>query len=204
MTVQVTTFSCSTGTLDVSLTCLTWIRVLGLAVLRFLGSASAASCLQADPVSPDARGRGRGYSADEPDEPASEGSRKPEFDGGKRGSRRIGDESDNQSDDPASDARKAEARRLYHLAGYSPSHPLHFELRYNQGEVHTRLAVVITEMWKRVLGVDAQPTAVEFRVLINEIENHEVEVFRSSWIGDYNDPLSFLQVFQTDPDIVGV
>src|ERR1700722_17419761 len=103
MTVQVTTFSCSTGTLDVSLTCLTWIRVLGLAVLRFLGSASAASCLQADPVSPDARGRGRGYSADEPDEPASEGSRKPEFDGGKRGSGRIGDQSDNQSGDPASD-----------------------------------------------------------------------------------------------------
>jgi hypothetical protein len=54
-------------------------------------------------VSPDARGSGRSYSADEPDEPASEGSRKPEFDDGKRGSRRIGDQSDNQSDDPASD-----------------------------------------------------------------------------------------------------
>ena len=109
MTVQVTTFSCSTGTLDVSLTCLTWIRVLGLAVLRFLGSASAASCLQADPVSPDARGRGRDRSSNEPDDRAGEGSRKPEFDDGERGSRRIGDQSDNQSDGPASDRRKESA-----------------------------------------------------------------------------------------------
>jgi oligopeptide transport system substrate-binding protein len=97
--------------------------------------------------------------------------------------------------------RKREAQRLYRLAGYSPEHPLRFELRYNQGEVHTRLAVVMAEMWRKVLGVSAQPTAVEFRVLIDEVEHHDVDVFRSSWIGDYNDALSFLQVFRSNSGI---
>jgi oligopeptide transport system substrate-binding protein len=99
------------------------------------------------------------------------------------------------------DARNREATRLYRLAGYGPGHPLHFELRYNEGEIHTRLAVAITEMWRQVLGADVQPVAVEFRVLIDEIERHEVDVFRSSWIGDYNDALSFLQVFRSDSGI---
>jgi oligopeptide transport system substrate-binding protein len=106
-----------------------------------------------------------------------------------------------EGSDLEDEARKREAQRLYRLAGYSASHPLQFELRYNQGEVHTHLAVVISEMWRRLLGVNAQPTAVEFRVLIDEVEHGDVDVFRSSWIGDYNDALSFLQVFRSNSGI---
>ena len=35
-------------------------------------------------------------------------------------------------------------------AGYSDSHPLSFELRYNPGEVHTKLAVAIAAAWKNL------------------------------------------------------
>ena len=48
--------------------------------------------------------------------------------------------------------RIAEARRLYAEAGYSSAKPLRFELRYNAGEVHDRLAVAISSMWKEALG----------------------------------------------------
>ena len=41
-------------------------------------------------------------------------------------------------------------------AGYSAAKPLRFELRYNAGEVHDRLAVAITSMWKEALGAEVQ------------------------------------------------
>ena len=53
--------------------------------------------------------------------------------------------------------RIAEARKLLAAAGYSRDKPLNFELRYNNGEVHTKVAVAVASMWKEALGVEAQP-----------------------------------------------
>jgi oligopeptide transport system substrate-binding protein len=94
--------------------------------------------------------------------------------------------------------RIAEARRLYAAAGYSAQKPLRFELRYNTGELHNRLAVAIAAMWKQALGVEASLVAVEFKVLQQEIDAGQVDVFRLAWIGDYNDPYTFLQYFKGD------
>jgi oligopeptide transport system substrate-binding protein len=94
--------------------------------------------------------------------------------------------------------RIAEARRLYARAGYSAAKPLHFELRYNAGEVHERLAVAIASMWKEALGVDVQLSAVEFKSLLQDIDRGDVEMFRSSWVGDYNDAYTFLQYLKSD------
>ena len=94
--------------------------------------------------------------------------------------------------------RIAEARRLYQQAGYSDTHPLSFELRYNPGEVHTKLAVAIAAAWKEALGVDVQLTAVEFKSLLQDIDRGDVQMFRSSWIGDYNDAYTFLQYLKSD------
>jgi oligopeptide transport system substrate-binding protein len=94
--------------------------------------------------------------------------------------------------------RIAEARRLYAQAGYSAQKPLHFELRYNAGEVHERVAVAIASMWKEALGVDVQLSAVEFKSLLQDIDRGDVEMFRSSWVGDYNDAYTFLQYLKSD------
>lgn len=93
--------------------------------------------------------------------------------------------------------RLVEARRLYAAAGYSAAKPLRFELRYNSGEVHGRLAVAIAAMWKEALGVEAQLTAVEFRSLMADIDARNVEMFRLSWSGDYNDAYTFLQYLKS-------
>ena len=95
-------------------------------------------------------------------------------------------------------ARIAEAQRLYREAGYSPEKPLAFELRYNTGEVHTKLALAIAAMWKETLGVEARLTQVEFKSLLQDIDRGDVQLFRSSWAGDYNDAYSFLQVLKSD------
>ncbi|HVO44789.1 MAG TPA: peptide ABC transporter substrate-binding protein [Steroidobacteraceae bacterium] len=89
--------------------------------------------------------------------------------------------------------RIAEARRLYAQAGYSAQRPLHFELRYNAGEVHNKVALAVASMWKEALGVDVRLTAVEFKVLLQDIDRGDVEMFRSGWLGDYNDAYSFAQ-----------
>ena len=93
--------------------------------------------------------------------------------------------------------RVAEARRLYAQAGYSAGHPLRFELRYNAGEVHDKVAVAVASMWKEALGVEARLTAVEFKSLLQDIDSGAVEVFRSSWLGDYNDAYTFAQYLKS-------
>jgi len=94
--------------------------------------------------------------------------------------------------------RVAEARQLYRQAGYSAERPLRTEIRYNSGEVHNRLAVAIAAMWKEALGVETTLYAEEFRALLQSIQaGGETQVFRSSWIGDYNDAYSFAQLLQT-------
>jgi oligopeptide transport system substrate-binding protein len=94
--------------------------------------------------------------------------------------------------------RVSEARELYRKAGYSAEHPLEVEIRYNTGEVHNRLAVAVAAMWKDALGVETTLYAEEFRALLQSIQaRKDTQVFRSSWVGDYNDAYSFLQLLQT-------
>ena len=94
--------------------------------------------------------------------------------------------------------RIAEARKLYASAGYSAAKPLRFELRYNSAEVHERLAVAITSMWKEALGAEVQPVAEEFKSLLQDVDQGNVDMFRSSWAGDYNDAYTFAQFLKSD------
>jgi oligopeptide transport system substrate-binding protein len=91
------------------------------------------------------------------------------------------------------EARLREARRLYAAAGYSPTHPLRLELRYNAGEVHNKVAIAVASMWKESLGVETRLATVEFKSLMDAIDRRDVDVFRLAWVGDYDDAYSFLQ-----------
>ena len=96
--------------------------------------------------------------------------------------------------DPA--ARIAEARRLYAEAGYSAKHPLQVELRTSKSPVHDRIALAVTAMWKETLGAEMSLRSEDFRVLKAAIDAREAALFRGSWLGDYNDAYSFLQVLK--------
>jgi oligopeptide transport system substrate-binding protein len=96
------------------------------------------------------------------------------------------------------DERVNEARRLLAEEGFTREKPLVFELRYNTGEVHTKVAVAVASMWKEALGVDARLAAVEFRSLMADVERRDIDVYRLSWVGDYNDPYNFLQYLKSD------
>ena len=100
-----------------------------------------------------------------------------------------------------SQQRTQQARELYTSAGYGPDNPAEVEIRYNTAETHQRIAVAIASMWKEALGVEATLVNEEFQVLIQHIRQGETQVFRSSWIGDYNDAFTFAQFFQSDFDL---
>jgi ABC-type oligopeptide transport system substrate-binding subunit len=51
-------------------------------------------------------------------------------------------------------------------------------------------------MWKEHLGAEVSLRSEDFRVLKAAIDARQAPLFRGSWIGDYNDAYSFLQVLK--------
>ena len=99
--------------------------------------------------------------------------------------------------DMTQDERNAAARRLYRDAGYSEDKPAQIELRYNTSDTQQRIALAVQSMWRDVLGVETTLINEEFQVLLANMREAEVtQVFRSSWIGDYNDAHTFLSILQ--------
>ena len=93
--------------------------------------------------------------------------------------------------------REKLARLRYKEAGYGEDNPLQIEVRYNTNDTNKKVAVAIQAMWREVLGVEATLINEEFQVLLTNMREAEVtQVFRSSWIGDYNDAHTFLSVLQ--------
>jgi len=59
--------------------------------------------------------------------------------------------------------------------------------------------VAIASMWKEALGVETSLYAEEFRALLQSVQaRKDTQVFRSSWVGDFNDAYSFAQLLQSD------
>jgi oligopeptide transport system substrate-binding protein len=93
--------------------------------------------------------------------------------------------------------RIAQARDLMADAGLLRAPPT-IELRYNSSELHGRIAIAVARMWKEALGVDTTLRAEEFKVLLQDIDRGTVtQVFRASWLADYDDAYGFLQVLQS-------
>ena len=95
------------------------------------------------------------------------------------------------------DEREQLARVRFKEAGYGEDNPLEVEIRYNTHDLHRKIAVAVQAMWREVLGVEATLVNEEFQVLLANMREAEVtQVFRSSWMGDYNDAHTFLSVLQ--------
>lgn len=93
--------------------------------------------------------------------------------------------------------RNAIAQRLYEQAGYSAANPLSIELRYNTSDTQQRIALAVQAMWEQTLGVRTKLISEEFQVLLENIREQQVtQIFRGSWIGDYNDAQTFLGLMQ--------
>jgi len=101
---------------------------------------------------------------------------------------------------PPSYERDAEkARRLLAEAGYpgGQGFPLFSYLYRADSELDQDIAVELQGVFKRELGVNMQLTRQEWTVYLNTQVALDYDLCRSSWVGDYNDPNTFLDMFIT-------
>lgn len=91
-----------------------------------------------------------------------------------------------------------ESRRLLAEAGYpgGKGFPLTTYL-YSEGELNEGVAIELQSMWREVLGVTVQLARQEWKVYLNSLGSLDFGIARSSWVGDYPDPNTFLDLFLT-------
>ena len=58
------------------------------------------------------------------------------------------------------------------------------------------VAQVLQAQWKK-LGVDVKLEAMEYEVYVDERRNGKLQMARMQWYADYNDPTSWLKMYQT-------
>ncbi len=93
--------------------------------------------------------------------------------------------------------RVKEARRLYALAGFSTSKPLHIRVLLNSNNSIKQVAVAIASMWKDTLGVESELLDEEYRVFLDSRrDTRKWEVARLAWTADYNDAGNFLDTLR--------
>lgn len=88
----------------------------------------------------------------------------------------------------------AQAKALLASAGYGPEKPLHLKLLYNTSESHQKIAIAVASMWKKNLGVDVTLENQEWKTYIDSRNSGNFDVIRASWVGDYNEPSTFLSL----------
>ncbi|WP_379131503.1 peptide ABC transporter substrate-binding protein [Paenibacillus sp. sgz500958] len=72
-----------------------------------------------------------------------------------------------------------------------------FELSYNTSEGHKKIALAIADMWKQNLGVTVNTVNQEWAVFIDNRQHLNYQVARAGWTADYNDPMTFLDMWVT-------
>jgi len=93
----------------------------------------------------------------------------------------------------------AKARELLAQAGYPDGRNFpHVSFLYNEGDVNEGLAVEMQAMFRQSLGVSIDLQRQEWKVYLRSLSSLDYDICRSSWVGDYNDPNTFLASFITD------
>lgn len=92
----------------------------------------------------------------------------------------------------------AEARSLLAAAGYADGKGFRrLEVLMNTDAVNTRIFEAIQAIWKRELGIDVALVSQDFRVYLDAMKGLRYDIARARWIGDYNDPNTYLDMFVT-------
>jgi len=92
--------------------------------------------------------------------------------------------------------RQSEARRLLAEAGYGPGRPLKIEIKHRNSADPSLFMPAVQADWKAI-GVDATIVATEVQIAYASFRAKDFQVGDVGWIGDYNDPMAFLYLQQS-------
>lgn len=97
------------------------------------------------------------------------------------------------------EANCEEARKLLAEAGYENGVGFpETTYLYNTDDKHQAVAEALQSMWKNVLGVEVTLNNQDWNVFLETRTKGDYSICRNGWIADYNDPVSFLDMFMTD------
>ncbi len=90
----------------------------------------------------------------------------------------------------------AQARQLLADAGYPDGRGLPpIDILFNTSQNHRLTCEAVQQMWSANLGVKVTLTNQEEKVYFDTRRRMDYQVYRSTWIGDYLDPTSFLDLW---------
>jgi oligopeptide transport system substrate-binding protein len=74
------------------------------------------------------------------------------------------------------------------------------KLLADDGDVGKKAAEFVKEQWRQNLGIDVEVENVPYKLRLERSHNHDFDIVISLWGADYNDPMTFLDMFVTDGD----
>ena len=96
------------------------------------------------------------------------------------------------------EANCEEAKRLLAEAGYPNGEGFPtVEYLYNTNDNHKAIGEALQNMWQTVLGVTVTLNNQDWGVFLQTRKDGDYQIARNSWIADYNDPCSFLDMWYT-------
>ncbi|MBO8164030.1 MAG: peptide ABC transporter substrate-binding protein [Brevibacillus sp.] len=96
-------------------------------------------------------------------------------------------------DNDVETAKKLLAEGMQEL-GISELPPI--TLSYNTADNHQKIAQAIQDQWKKAFGIDVHLENKEWKVYIDDLHQGNYQVGRMGWLGDFNDPINFLEAFK--------
>ncbi len=83
-------------------------------------------------------------------------------------------------------------------AGYPDGEGLPtLEYIYNESSGNQMIAEALQNMWAQI-GVNVELSSQEWATFVNTRKEGDYQIARNAWLGDYNDPISFLDMWVTD------
>ena len=69
-------------------------------------------------------------------------------------------------------------------------------LSYNTSEGHKKVAEAIQDQWKKAFNIEVKLENKEWKVYLEDVHQGKYQVARAGWLGDFNDPVNFLEMFK--------
>ena len=92
-----------------------------------------------------------------------------------------------------------DARRLLAEAGYPDGNGFpELTILYNTSNGHGPIVDYLRGVWKNNLGITVHAEDADWNTVLARGSNHDFDILRMGWVGDYPDVISFLRLFETN------